>query len=269
MRLDSTAMPAPDLIVRIRRRLVETGPRQTLLFLCRRIYRRAFPVKFPTPPFDLQYGVDTAGLIDGKRLGSGHAHDRHITAYWGTAPSLLQNALARWEESLANTDYSCPDYSFIDIGCGKGRALMLASDWPFRNITGIEVNPGLASIAKKNLTRWNASSHACADIVVFNADALDFALPESPALIYLFNPFRAQLIQLLLDRIHTLSIARSSPIDFIYARPEHASLFDLVPNMRLLCQGEAALTPAETAADAFHTRTLDYRIYRLPPCPRH
>jgi hypothetical protein len=261
-------MSAANAIYHIRKLLTETGPRQTALTLGRHLYRRAFPVKFPVHPFDLQHGVDTSGLIGGRRLNSGSDRDRHITAYWGTAPSAFLEVFALWNDSLSDGPYSVRDFVFIDIGCGKGRALMLASDHPFRRVIGVELNAPLVSIARKNLVKWKASAHACEDIEVLNADALEFAFPESPIFLYVFNPFDRHVTQLLLDRILAVSLTRSADIDIIYMTPEHADLFAAVPNLQLLKQGRSPLTTEETAVDAFKTQSLGYCIYRLRPPPK-
>ncbi|MCU1253304.1 MAG: putative O-methyltransferase [Edaphobacter sp.] len=258
-------MRAADTLYHIRKLLTDIGPRQTALSLGRHLYHRAFPVKYPRHPFDLQHGVDTSGLIGGRRLSSGRAHDRHITAYWGTAPSAFLQVFALWNQSLSDGPYSTRDYTFIDIGCGKGRALMLASDLPFRCVVGVELNAPLVSVARQNLITWKASAHACDDIEVLNADALEFAFPDSPILLYVFNPFDRHVTQLLLDRILAVSLTRSTPIDIIYMTPEHADLFAAIPTLQLLKQGRSPLTSEETAVDAFNTQSLGYCIYRLSP----
>ncbi|HEX3372821.1 MAG TPA: class I SAM-dependent methyltransferase [Edaphobacter sp.] len=257
-------MGAANTIYHIRKLLTEVGPRQTALTLGRHLYRRAFPVKYPVHPFDLQHGVDTSGLIGGRRLNSGSDHDRHITAYWGTAPSAFRHVLSLWNDSLANSPYSTSDYVFIDIGCGKGRAVMLASEHPFHRVVGVELNTALVTVAQKNLVKWKASPHACHDIEVLTADALEFAFPDSPTLLYVFNPFDAHLTQLLLDRILAVSLTRPAPIDIIYMTPEHAHLFALVPNLQLLAEGRTPLSTEEKAVDAFQTQSLGYCIYHLP-----
>ena len=256
-------MRTANMVFRLRRSIAERGLRGTTLRVVKKIYRRVFPVRIPTHPFDLRYGVDTSGLLGKALLDSGHANDRFVTAYWGTAPSLFDGAFGRWGELLSGTHDTPCDFALLDVGCGKGRVLMQASEMPFWQIIGVELNPALVAIAQKNLEVWKRSDHACNDLVVVNADVLAVALPDSPVLIYLFNPFDAPVVQLFLDRLSSLVLTRSDPIDLIYARPEHAHLFDSVPNMRLLGEGEVSLTPEETAADAFETRTLDYRIYRL------
>jgi SAM-dependent methyltransferase len=258
-------MPATSTIRRIRQLVTEIGLWETSLRIGRRLYRRVFPVTLPDHPFDLRYGVDTGGLITGDRLDSGHPRDRHITAYWAIAPSSFESALACWNETLANGPYSCRDYVFLDIGCGKGRGIMLASEVPFHRIAGVEINPTLVSIAQRNLAVWKKRPHACGDIEVLHADALAFDLPNAPVLLYVFNPFDATAIQVLLDRIQSATQTRTAPIDVLYVTPDHAKLFADVPNLQLLWNGAAPLTPEETVVDAFQTQSLEYRIYRLSP----
>jgi hypothetical protein len=256
-------MPAANFLYHLRQSIAEIGLRRTLLRTAKHIYRRVVPIKIPTHPFDLRHGVDTSGLIGKTLLTSGHIHDRFITGYWGTSPSLLKGVLERWNEFLAGTSYTLSDFAFIDIGSGKGRVVMLASDYPFRQIIGVELSPALATIAKKNLDIWKQSIHACNDLTVLNADALTVPIYDEPLLVYLYNPFDAPVIQLFLDRLQSLALTRTNPIDLIYARPEHASLFDLVPNMRLVYAGEAPFTHEDAAADAFQTKAQDYNIYRV------
>ena len=183
--------------------------RGTLRNIGLRLYRIPFPVRIRTHPFDLKYGVDTSGLLDSSKLPSGHANDLHSTAYWGTSPSLFQGALNQWQQTLAGTPWTVEDYAFLDIGCGKGRVVMLATNTPFRSITGVELSPELTSIAHANLALWNKTPHSCTDVTVLNADALTLPFPDAPALIYLFNPFDQNVMQPLLERLAALSQALS------------------------------------------------------------
>ena len=54
---------------------------------------------FTRHPFDEEFGVRTSGLVAGRHLKSGHLHDRHATAYYGVAPSVLRSLLRRWQKS--------------------------------------------------------------------------------------------------------------------------------------------------------------------------
>ena len=245
------------------------GPWRTARILGKRLHREFFPAPVPTHPFDLEHGVDTSGLLFAEHLASGHAHDDHINAYWGTATSGFRGVLEQWQQTLAGTPYGIQDYTFLDIGCGKGRVLMLASDAPFQRIVGVELSPALTAIAETNMAKWsaaasgNATPHACSHIDVLNVDALAAPIPDSPVVLYIYNSFNLYVMLPLLERLQALALARSTPIDLIYAKPQQAALVDAVPGIALLAAGSIPLTPEDRAACAFSTTHLDYRIYRF------
>jgi hypothetical protein len=81
--------------------------------------------------------------------------------------------------------------------------------------------------------------------------------------LYIYNSFNLYVMLPLLERLQTLALARSTPIDLIYAKPQQASLVDAVPGIALVKAGSIALTPEDRAACAFATTQLDFRIYRL------
>ena len=58
---------------------------------------------------------------------------------------------ARFRKVLASLQIAFHDYTFIDFGSGKGRALLLASEFPFKRIIGLEFSPELHGTQKKIL----------------------------------------------------------------------------------------------------------------------
>src|SRR5271166_952033 len=90
---------------------------------------------FTRHPFDVEFGVRTSGLIAGRHLKSGHRHDRHATAYYGVAPSVFKEMMARWRRTrpVAAMD----GFTFVDLGAGMGRAVLLAAEYPFREVVGV------------------------------------------------------------------------------------------------------------------------------------
>jgi hypothetical protein len=250
---------------RLRNALRTHGPWRTARILGKRLHREFFPAPVPTHPFDLEHGMDTSGLLFAEHLASGHAHDDHINAYWGTPTSGFRGILDYWQAALAGTPHSIQDYTFVDIGSGKGRVLMLASDAPFQRIVGVELSPSLTAIAERNIARWNAVPHACSHIEVLNLDALLAPVPDSPVVLYIYNSFNLYVMLPLLERLQTLARTRSTPIDLIYAKPQQAALVDATPGITFLTAGSIPLTAEDRAACAFSTTHLDFRIYRFAP----
>ena len=105
-------------------------------------------------PFDERFGVDTSGLV--YELPSGHQHDLYNNGYFAVAPSVFHSVMQALRDRLA-LDYR--RFSFVDVGSGKGRALLLASDYPFREIIGVELSPELDRIARANIARYSGGRH--------------------------------------------------------------------------------------------------------------
>src|ERR1700730_11998381 len=81
------------------------------------------------------------------------------------------------------------DFVFVDLGSGKGRTLLMASDYPFRRIVGVELLPALHQVAQENLKKYRSESQKCFALESICADATEFPLPAEPTVFYLFNPF--------------------------------------------------------------------------------
>src|SRR5580692_3477265 len=103
-------------------------------------------------------GVRTSGLIAGRYLKSGHRHDRHVTAYYGVAPSVFQALIRRWLRSVPPG--TIEETTFVDVGAGMGRAMLLAAEHPFHAVIGVELYPALVRIARRNLTVWRKAGRA-------------------------------------------------------------------------------------------------------------
>lgn len=215
---------------------------------------------FPIHPFDQMHGVDTSGLVPASKLATGHPNDEHVTAYYGVAPSILRALIAHWRESVP--PYPISSYTFLDIGAGKGRGLLVASEYRFRKVVGIELNPALAAVARQNVAQWKAAHDAdptaerIAPIEVLEQDALEFELPDAPTLLFLFHPFEAPVLRKLLRQIETPLGRRvaANPqevpaLDLIYVNAECANVLDRHPAFMQLFLDNVPMSPEDHAAD--------------------
>jgi SAM-dependent methyltransferase len=112
--------------------------------------------------------------------------------YQPTDPALFR-------EMMAALPVNFREFTFIDIGSGKGRTLLLASEYAFRKIIGVELIADLNRIAQENIAAYwserpapeaegSNTGRPPAPIEAFCMDARDFAFPPEPLLVYLFNP---------------------------------------------------------------------------------
>jgi SAM-dependent methyltransferase len=211
----------------------------------------------PIHPFDQIHGVDTSGLVPARHLLTGHPNDEHVTAYYGVAPSILRSLIDQWRETIPPHPIS--SYTFVDVGAGKGRGVLVASEYRFRKVVGIELNPQLVSIARSNAQHWTRTQEAdptsgpIAPIDILEQDATEFELPATPTLLFMFHPFEAPVLQQFIERVHTQLAARpkSRPpaLDLIYVNAECANILDGHPAFTQLFLDHVKMTPEDHAAD--------------------
>lgn len=214
-------------------------------------------------PFDREHGIDTSGLISGRELGAGHVHDLHSTAYYGIAPSIFKIAIEKWAEALDPAVFELEQYSFVDLGAGKGRAVLLASEYGFRSVLGVELNGGLAAIAERNVTRWEELGRTRCAIKILNQDATVCRLPQAPLLVFLFNPFGHQVIAKVLDILKKEMEQTGQPVDVLYINPEFGFVPDRFPGLQKLWTRRLEMSEADRAVDAFSSRSELCKAYRF------
>jgi SAM-dependent methyltransferase len=213
-----------------------------------------------THPFDLKFGVDTSRLVDGTDLLTGHRHDAYNTAYWGVSPSRAREALRRWQESLQETPVH--EYTFIDIGCGKGRMVLIASELPFREAIGVELNSGLAAIAAENAAKWTTDGHARCPIRMVERDATEMELPDGPCLAFLQNPFGAVVLRKLLARFEAQFAGRPEELDILYLQPEFEAVFLERGGYELVWKANFPQTDADEPKDVVAPGAQPCNAYR-------
>jgi hypothetical protein len=133
--------------------------------------------------YDWQYRVNTTSAGVGWRdrlLGIFHS------PYQPTDGALFHEMLGALR-GLIQSDFH--DFVFVDLGSGKGRTLLMASDYPFRRIVGVELLAELHEIAKGNLRVYKSEAQKCFALESVCADATEFSFPVEPMVLYLFNPF--------------------------------------------------------------------------------
>ena len=202
---------------------------------------------FTRHPFDAEFGVRTSGLIAGRHLKSGHRHDKHSTAYFGVAPSVFQGLVRRWRRSRPAA--AMDEFTFVDVGAGMGRAMLLASELPFKAVVGLELHPALARIAKKNLTVWRKAGRARAPMKMVRGDALEFAWPEGPCLAFLFNPFGETVMKRMLKALARSFRGRGGELDLLYVNNEQEWVVEVHGGFERLFLGQVQRSRADAIAD--------------------
>ena len=117
-------------------------------------------------------------------------------------------------------------FTFIDLGSGKGRTLLMASSYPFRRIIGMELLDELNAIAVRNIARYQSDEQQCFAIESHAGDARDFEFPAEPTVLYLFNPFPRHIWREVLANLHRSLQAAPRAMYVIYHNPVHEDIPD-------------------------------------------
>jgi SAM-dependent methyltransferase len=193
--------------------------------------------------FDRRHGVTTHAVLflsqlDPERHDEAHAHATH---YEAVPPAALAALLALApRETIARS-------TFVDVGAGMGRAVLLASEYPFAQIVGLELSPALYEIASDNVRRAQRLQTRCRDVRLVRADARKARFPRGDLVVFLYNPFDGAALDDVLDRLAERPKRGAEWI--LYHTPVHAE--------RLVARGYALVA-----------QTPDGAVYALPRTSR-
>jgi SAM-dependent methyltransferase len=181
--------------------------------------------RFGDIDYDCDHGVDTtwARLPLSVRL-------REVFSERLYQPTVEEEFAAIFDH-LAALDFKT--FTFIDLGSGKGRALLLAAMYPFARVVGVEVQPGLDATAQKNIADFGEPGQQCHNIESVCADAREYDFPLTNIVLYLFNPFPDYVLREVLTKL--VASARRAPrsIRVLYNAPFDKQEFERIPELEL------------------------------------
>jgi predicted RNA methylase len=175
--------------------------------------------------FDWRHNVETAIEVDVRKLKIDSLNKDHAVSYVGTDPKSLAKL-------LKDIHIEFEKFVFVDLGSGKGRVLLMASEYPFKKITGVEFSSELHEIALKNIKSYKNPARKCSNIESIHEDAARFTPPEEPTVFYLFNPFRPQVLEKVIENVEKSFRENPREIYFIYANPLHEEILKNSPIFR-------------------------------------
>jgi SAM-dependent methyltransferase len=241
-----------NLVVKLHRALFVFSPSMSLRMLRNRLVPRVSNGGQNTPAvhlIDHQYGIETSGFIGFEQLRSGKPSDIFNTAYCGSEPNVIRRAL----EML-------PDHhnlTFFDLGCGKGRALAVASEFSFRRIVGIELVPFLASAARVNAEIMHRQCPRRTQIEVVENDASATPIPDGPLVIYLNHPFYRKMMKGVVKNIERWLQGSGTKAYVMYYNPVYFDLFDRSRLFSRIYAGMMDFEPHVPGAESAHRGAAD------------
>jgi SAM-dependent methyltransferase len=188
----------------------------------------AKPAPEPLDDFDVKNGTDTSGLVPLWKLSIASKNVRFCKGYLPTEQWELEAAVKTLDEDITS-------FTFVDLGCGKGRAVLIAARLGFRRAIGVEFAAELADIARKNIQIMGLTNAS-----IVHGDATEFAFPEGDLVVFLFNPFGPEVMTKVAANLEQ---RRQGKLYVIYAKPYFAHLFDASRAIKRLGTATARVIP--------------------------
>jgi SAM-dependent methyltransferase len=163
--------------------------------------------------FDREFGIETASPLTRGQLEAEWKDPKSPTGYQAVSQVIFN-------EMITSLPIDPASFCFMDIGSGKGRALVLAAQYGFPLVIGIELSPQLHAVAEKNFARIGPSLRAT--VRILNLDARDFEFPGTPSVVYLFNPFQDEgITRTVVRNVERAHLASEKPVFVLYHWPVH------------------------------------------------
>ncbi|NVN86747.1 MAG: class I SAM-dependent methyltransferase [Rhodopseudomonas sp.] len=169
--------------------------------------------------WDRKYGTETDAGVPLDNLTIRHASRQYGERYQASDPRVLRDCVKFIGLAPAG-------YRFVDLGCGKGRMLIVAAELGFQSCTGVEFADELAAAAARNV-----AASGFQNIGIVHGDAGAYAFRDEPFVLYMFNPFSRQVMERVRDNLLKL---RRANYYIIYKNARERSLFDKMPTLRYL-----------------------------------
>ncbi len=181
--------------------------------------------------FDQEFGVDTSGPLGLLDLEVEDEAYQYAFGYQATLPGAFRRLLSK-------LPIRHQDFIFIDLGSGKGRTLLLASELPFKKIIGVELSPRLHRIAQENIRKYRSTTQQCQEIEAVCLNAAAYPIPAEPAVIYLYNPFKEVVMLRVLENLRLSLQAHPREVFILYCNPVLDDLLDGSGFLSLVEAGE-------------------------------
>jgi SAM-dependent methyltransferase len=204
-------------------------PVQTMLFIPRiRRFAQRVPVLkvvytgcYRTHPIDKALGTDT-GDIEPPEAIYGYGLEAGSFPNMASQPSVVRCALQQLGDLR--------DHAFIDIGCGKGRPMIVATEFPFRQVIGYDFAVRLVDVANRNAQIVARRFPRRVPMRAYVADALEFDFPPGKLVVYLFNPFGLKtMTRLLANLVAAHERGSVEAFSVVSCHPVCADVFDSSP----------------------------------------
>jgi SAM-dependent methyltransferase len=191
--------------------LIEKIKGKSISDLSKLLYAKAFD-----RCFDLRYDIETSSHVHLENLDFNDEQKKLSYWYEGTYVVQLRKLFKKLQIPKEKV--------FVDIGSGKGRVLLIAAEYGFEKIRGIELSPNLCETARKNISVFRNKKKYNSDIVVINKNALEYNFTDDEGVFFLYNPFGEHILEQVMTNIKNSILRNRRSVKIIYVNPVHENI---------------------------------------------
>ena len=178
--------------------------------------------RFREDAIDRRFGTDSGGYIPLASLAIDSPNVEHGVHFEPVTRRYFERMLAAAEIELER-------FTFVDLGCGKGRALLFAAGHRFPRVVGVEFSRDLVAVARDNVRAFLAKTGEGDRFEVRQEDAADFAFPPDPIVLFLYNPFGEPVLARVVENLQRSFERNPREVVVLYRTPRWAHCFDALP----------------------------------------
>jgi len=159
--------------------------------------------------FDWIYGVSTAGAA--RSAADDFGNSKENWPYMGCQWPGLWSALNDLK----------PEGTFVDLGSGKGKSLLMAGKLPYQRVVGVELSEKFATAARSNIER-RRTKHRAGLVECVTGSATEWKIPDDTSVVFLFNPFIGATFRSVVENIFASYDRNPRELHILYTFPwEH------------------------------------------------
>jgi SAM-dependent methyltransferase len=198
--------------------------------------------RFQDRLFDYRNGVDT--------------HEDHVdyvarlpaaSAEWAVPYEPIQTFM--FHRIMGQVPVDHRNFAFVDLGSGKGRAVLLAATYGFARVIGVELSAELDAIARSNVERVTRRVRSSSPIELVCGDARTYSLPCRSLVVFLYNPFVGDVLEDVVLQLERHLASDCGDLWILYRNPQCAERFARIPGL------------------VQHAESHSYKIYRRASAP--
>ncbi len=164
-----------------------------------------------------KYRINTTSFHDLSRFHIKGNQLAHATEYMPVSYFTIEQLFSHLPENAkAGT--------FLDIGCGKGRAMCIAAHYGFRKVSGVDFAKEMIDAAEINLGHTMEMLPGLHYELSW-ADISTLDIGKEISTVFLFNPFDEILMKLVVQKIKTSLKNHPRALHVLYSSPRHEELF--------------------------------------------